>query len=396
MKFLVPTTFENEFISKLLQSDKKEVCSLYGKLAADFVGGGRPSFILPSVGKKKLQEHIERVHKNGLEFDYLLNSVCLGNREFTISGQKRIRSLLDWLVKIKVDAVTVALPYLASLIRRKYPQLKVYVSVRANVDSLLKAKYWQDLGADLIILHSILLNRDFKSLEKIRKYIKCKLALIANDACVYRCPINCYHYALTSHASQEDACSKGYWIDYCVLVCKQLRLEEPVNIIRAIWIRPEDVHYYEDIGIDYLKLSGRSMDGDFILRTVNAYSARYQGGNLADILPLYNKRFARKGIKKHIHSIRYLFKPFAVNVFRIHKFFHNDPLRIHIDNRALDGFLEFFVHGNCKRGLCEECGYCKEITEKAVTLDKEYRSKASLEYKNVLDDIILGTPFKYH
>lgn len=389
MKFLVPTNFQDNLIPQLIKlNNKKELLSLYGKLTTDFIGGGRPAYILPSLNKKQLEEHVEETHRNELEFNYLLNAPCLGNKEYTALGQRKIHQLFCWLAKINIDSVTVAVPYLAQLIKKYYPQFKIHISATANVDSIIKAKYWENLGADVITLQSTTLNRDFKALKQIKKYVKCKLALIINDTCLYRCPISYYHYAVTSHASQVDAYPRESGIDYCAINCKELRLSDPVNIIRSVWIRPEDTRFYEEIGIDYLKISGRHMDTNFILNAVNAYTTRHYDGNLADIFPMYHKRLNLRSVKKDMPYIRYLFRHFIFNAFKTDKIFTDEPLKIYLDNKALAGFLEFFIQGNCRQGLCEECGYCKKIAEKAVKIDKEYQKRMLSEYKEAQDGII--------
>lgn len=394
MKFSAPTNFQADLI-KALGENKKEIDYIYGKLADDFIGGGRPSLFLPSISRGYLKKYVSQVHENGWKFNYLLNSACLGNREYTISGQRQIRRLIDWLVEIKVDSVTVAIPYLAQLIKKNYPQLELYASNLAYIDSVIKAKYWQDLGADLLVLASSSLNRDFETLNRIRQNVKCKLELVANNACLYRCPIRDYHRAMIAHASQSDNRSNKYFIDYCILNCRNMRLNDPVNFIRSDWIRPEDVHYYEEAGIDYLKIVDRSKSSGFILKAVDAYIHRRYEGNLVDLFIFSPQDFFLRGIKKYLHYMKYLFKPFNVNIFKVHKIFKLLPLDVYIDNKALDRFLEFFVKGKCKQGLCDECGYCREITKKTVKIDDKYLSDILSKYKDILDDIISGKPFRY-
>lgn len=393
MKFAIPTNFQGDLISRL-DENKKEVCYVYGKLASDFIGGGRPSLFLPAVSKRYLKRYIKEIHENGLEFNYLLNTACLGNKEYTISGQRQIRHLIDWLIDIKVDSVTVAIPYLAQLIKKNYPQLKIYASNLAYVDSVAIAKYWEDLGVDLIVLATFSLNRDFETLSKIRKHVKCKLELIANNACLYRCPLREYHRVTIAHASQDKSHTNGYYIDYCLINCRAMRLSDSVNFIRSDWIRPEDVHYYEEIGIDSMKVVDRSKDVDFILRVTDAYIKRHYDGNLIDIFNLTSQGPYLKGAKKWLRHIRYLLKPFTVNIFSIQNLFKLPPLEVYIDNNKLDGFLEFFVNRNCK-GLCEECNYCEEVAKKTVKMDERYQKETISKYKKIIDDIVSGRPFRY-
>lgn len=394
MKFSVPTNFQVDLLDRL-GDNKREIDYIYGKLADDFVGGGRPSFFLPTISKGYLKRYVKDVHKNGLKFNYLLNTACLGNREYTISGQRQIRRLIDWLVDMGVDSVTVAIPYLAQLIKKKYPRLELHASNLAYIDSVIKAKYWEDLGAGLLVLASSSLNRDFETLNKIRRHVKCKLELIANNACLYRCPIRDYHRVMIAHASQNDNHANKYFIDYCILNCRNMRLKDPVNFIRSDWIRPEDVHYYEEAGIDYLKIVDRGCATDFILNAITAYVKRSYTGNLADLFIFFSRDAFLRRTKRYLHYMRYLFKPLTVNVLKVKNCFKLFPLDVYIDNQALDGFLEFFIKGNCKQGLCEECGYCRGIAGKTVKIEEKYLNEALYKYNNILDDIISGTPFRY-
>ena len=95
MKFSVPTNFDDNLI---LIMDKTKVYEVYGKLPMDFIGGCMGAYTLLSVNKKRLYRHIDCVHKAGLKFNYLLNSVCLGNKEWSISGRSAKRQV-TWRIR---------------------------------------------------------------------------------------------------------------------------------------------------------------------------------------------------------------------------------------------------------------------------------------------------------
>ncbi len=62
--------------------------------------------------------------------------------------------------------LTVATPYMLKLIKIRYPRLKVRVSVFSGVDRVRKAQMWEEMGADCIVLDSILVNRELKTLSR--------------------------------------------------------------------------------------------------------------------------------------------------------------------------------------------------------------------------------------
>ncbi|MFA5139158.1 MAG: U32 family peptidase [Elusimicrobiota bacterium] len=348
MRFSIATDFHDALAPLLAKSGMAEA---FGKLPRDAVGGGRPADILPRVSKDGLRRHVETLHKNGLEFNYLLNAVCLGNVEFMAAGKRRILALLDWIESIGADSVTVALPYLCELARKSHPRLDVCVSTFANVDRVEKAKYWEGLGVRRITLASRELNRDFPLLRRIRSGVRCELQLIANNACLLHCPIAFYHQQINSQASRTGSRAGG-GIDYCVLRCNHRRFADPVNFLASDWIRPEDVRYYEEIGIDSLKLVDRSMPSGKLARIAEAYAARRYDGNLLDILHTHFKR----------HAAILSREPGEEPVF--------------IDNRKLDGFLEHPPE------------HYEALAKKAVRIDPAYRRAILAAYKKAHDAVL--------
>jgi len=179
-------------------------------------------------------------------------------------------------------------------------------------------------------------------------------------------------------------------MEYCIFNCRYARLKDPVNFIRSDWIRPEDTHYYEEAGIDSLKIADRSYPTDSIAMTVEAYTKRRYEGNLADLIPAYHPKSFLSGKRKFLLALKYLTRPFTINFLLLNKLSRISlDLDVYIDNRALDGFLDFFVQGRCKgQGACNECGYCYEITKKTVKIDEGYRQKMIEGWKEALDSIL--------
>jgi collagenase-like PrtC family protease len=392
MKLTVPTNWQEDLLERIR---KPEVDIVYGKLDRDFVGGGRPSVVLNKITKSKAKSHIQELHKMGLIFYYLLNSSCMANRELTRSGQDKLIKLLHWLSESDVDGVVVASPFLLEFIKRKYPNFKLSISCFANVNSVEKARFWEDLGASVITLSQVETNRNFGLLEKIRENVKCELQLLVNDNCLQDCPLFFYHNNMTSHASQDSSRKGSYIFDYCRLMCRSRMLKEPVNFIRAAWIRPEDLHIYENIGIDRFKLVDRSMHSDALALIVDAYSKRRYDGNLYD---LFNNPSKSLWLNKpnFLHRLNYFFHPFAVNIFKILK--HKEVVKdidVYIDNTKLDGFINYFLNQDCRYRSCKDCGYCQEIADKVVKINHEATQKDIYKYDALLREIISGDIYRY-
>ncbi len=360
------------------------VSEFYGKANSDGVGGGRPSAILPCPSRLDIEQQIDRINKKGIRFNYLLNATCLGERE----GEAEVRGILEWLSHCKVSTVTVARPQLLRFIKKHYPSFKVCVSTQANVNDRHSAAAWEAMGADSITLSFVDVNRDFKTLREIRKTVACELRLIANLECLRGCPWSRYHAHIASHASQSGHASGGFYMDYCFLKCNSVKLRNPVEFLRSGWIRPEDIKYYEEAGINAFKLVSRSMSTERLAKIVQAYTAGTYEGNLFDLFSEPSGRMAQK--------IKFFFRPGCVNIFRLYKYRGIAPLRhLTIDNRSLDGFISHFLKADCRLENCGKCGYCSAWADRVFTESPGYRQRALKYFQGFLDALTGGGLFFY-
>ena len=151
----VATNFDDGLLDALSGYPVREV---FGKLPSDPVGGGTASFTLPPLSRRRFERHVERARSRGIGFNYLLNPACMDNREYTRKGQREFETLLDYIETAGVSAVTISLPFLLPVIKKRHPSLKVRVGVYARVDGVTKAKFWEDGGADCITLESLSVN----------------------------------------------------------------------------------------------------------------------------------------------------------------------------------------------------------------------------------------------
>ncbi|MFN8370686.1 MAG: U32 family peptidase [Bacteriovoracaceae bacterium] len=392
MKLSVAYNFDLALIEEI---KKFPVHEIYGKLQTDFIGGGRSSYLLSHVSRRNFREHVQFAKKNGISFNYLLNAACLDNQEITKNGQKEIYKLLDWISSIEVSAVTISNPLLLRIIKRHYPHLRTRVSVFTCVDHLRKAKYWEEEGADIICLDSLTVNREFKALKNIVDHLKCEVELLVNNNCLQACSLSPAHMNLLAHSSQKKHQNSGFVIDHCVLECSKRKLQDPVNYIRSDWIRPEDIVYYENLGINHFKLVERNLPTPVMVERVKAYTSRNYQGNFLNLIQPYGHKITPK---KNIWSkFKFLFKPFKVNVFKLKILLDLAAARgmltplydspVYIDNKKLDGFIQRFLHTGCRNINCSECKHCHRFAELAITIDPNY-SKRCLDLHNRVDEAL--------
>ncbi len=402
MKLSVACNFDDALLEGL---DGYPVYEIYGKLTADYFGGGRPSFYLPEVDRRGLERFVARTHQHGIAFNYLLNASTMANTEFTREGQREMEAMLEWLDGIGVDSVTVANVFFLRLCKQRHPRLKVRVSSHRYTDNARKVRFWVDNGADYIVVSEVNIHRELKVLEAMqRAACGVELQLIVNNWCRQDCAIAGNHAVGLSAASQRGA--RGFPLDYCSLVCNQLRLEEPVNYLRANWIRPEDLHLYEELGYHNFKIVERNTPTQILLERVRAYAGRRYDGNLLDLVQNYAYPAEKIGARgrdawSYRRMLKYFIKPQAVNLLKFTKVIEFGrtasvlyprvgPNPVSIDNRALDGFMERFRTQGCQDVDCESCRYCHEWADRVVRIDPAWKQRMAGIYSDLVGEIDSG------
>jgi len=360
MNFNVPTNWDNRLIEELTGYP---VYSFYGMLNHGVIGGGRPSRAIPLIAKKEAQKHIEKIRLAGFRFNYVLNAPCMGNLEYDPKVRKEILEYVKWIYDSGANSVTISIPLLVDLVKRHFPKLEVVGSVFSGIDTVQMVKHLLKRGVKHMVVEQVL-NRNIPVLKRLASIPEVKLQIIVNNSCLFSCPFRKYHANINAHASQSQTRENTVKADYPVLNCSITRLESPVEFIKSPWVRPEDLKYYEDIGITTFKISGRTKSTDWIVKVTKAYSERQYNGNLADILSFPYDEGALS------------FDPPL------------SPPSVYIDNSKLDGFFNFFLKNECRLLSCEQCSHCETYANAALLLKKEEVSLALERYNSVLSRFI--------
>ena len=367
------------------------VDALFGKLPFDIVGGARPGFVLPQIKRKNVEAYIRACHDRGLEFSYLLNAPCLGNLQYSKKGYGQLIELLEWIDRSGADAVTVGIPYLIDLVRTRFPRLKIKVSTTARVNTVRKALQYEDMGVEEIIIDEHI-NREFKTLEAIRKAVKCHLELIVNNICLWQCPYNYEHVNHDGHASREGEEEQYCYLQYPGYLCLYRKLMDPVELLKSPWIRPEDIHHYEAVGYEHFKITERFKRTPLLLENVRVYENRRYDGNLLDLFTL-----PRKGAFTPIH-LDYFIQPKHVNIMKVSELEKVFDLEVRelvqLDNKKLEGFIEHFKKEDCNKASCSQCNYCETVFERVAVVKKKEVEQAAQKVRDFSEKLVSGEIFE--
>ncbi len=91
------------------------------------------------------------------------------------------------------------------------------------------------------------------------------------------------------------------------------------------------------------------------------------------------KMIAEAYSKRHYDgNLMLLFNPYVKE---------DDKAIPYLDNKALDGFLNYFIENKCADN-CEKCKYCKSIAGKAISIDQGAVGKHLEELKHFNNGLI--------
>ena len=301
----------------------------------------------PDTLKEKITADMLWARSKGLSLDLLINAMCYGEEAFTAAQHARVIGALADMDRrgILPETVTVISPYLAQIIKHDFPKIDIRASVNARVDSIISMEYMAPMFDSYYISRD--LQRDLPTLRAFRKWTRDhgkKLCMLVNGSCLRNCPFHFFHETINSHGLSRtvpETKRTGIQPSRCINMYMKKQYEE---ILRSSWIRPEDLHCYED-EVDMVKLSTRAVpDPERIIR---AYCERSYDGNLLGLLdPVYT----------------FFFRPYI------------------LDNKRFPAdWAESGIGGKCASS-CTHCGRCTEVLSKIMVVDPEFKQRKALEY----------------
>ncbi len=125
---------------------KLKMAILYG---ADAVYLGTPDMSLRTKSQFSLDDVIEGVkfcHAHGKRA-YLTLNLFSHNKDIP-----KLKEYVETVRHVKPDGLIIADPGVFQFVKTHAPELPLHISTQSNVSSWLSVKFWQDLGAELIVL----------------------------------------------------------------------------------------------------------------------------------------------------------------------------------------------------------------------------------------------------
>ncbi len=335
LKFSVPYNNDPETLAEVFKLNGRggnRIYEIYLSGPQEYSGSGRISL---RITMDEFVETVNKIHKEGIRVNLLLNSICEGSDWYS---SEILKPSMEYLRRVHedhgVEAVTIANPLYIREVRKRFPKIEICASVLADIDCVQNAVIYKRAGAD-VITPDVNINRDLTLLKRIKDATHAELKLMANEGCLHKCPFRKFHFNYISHKSrQPDKAHQTKGEDNVFsLNCMQVSKNDPSQILKSCWIRPEDARKYVDI-TSCFKLVGRTSSKTMVLRSTEAYLQESWDGDLVELM--------------------------AGNFYSL-----GMSYLIHLDNKSLDrcGFFEKVT--SCGQE-CFECDYCSELVGKLM------------------------------
>jgi len=321
-----------EEIFRLKEYNGNRIREIYLSGPQEFSGAGR---IAPELNFDEFATVVRSIHDQGIRVNLLLNSICEGSDWYSPGV---LNSTMEYLRRAHeehgVEAVTIANPLYVREVRRRFPQIEITVSVLGDVDCVQKAIVFRKAGADVITPY-VDINRDLGLLKKIREKTGAEIKLMVNEGCLFQCAFRKFHFNYISHKSRNPGAGKGTRAEDNVfsINCMQVSKNDPSQILKSAWIRPEDLVRYGEIS-RYFKLVGRTSSKNMLIRSVEAYMGESWDGDLLELM--------------------------AGNLYSV-----GMSHLLHLDNKSLDEAGFFDKTASCGKE-CSECDYCAALAGKLI------------------------------
>ncbi len=221
---------------------------------------------------KELEEAVKLAHSLKKKVYITLNIVA---RDSDFEG---IDNYLEFLEKLKVDALIVSDIGLIYYIRKKFPNLTLHVSTQANITNSFSGKLLAELGVKRLILAREL---SLDEIAQIRKNLPKKIELevfVHGAMCMAysgRCLLSNY---LTGRDSNHGECVQACRWKYMVREVSRDDELEVTEDEKGTYIfnskdlcMIEHLKELEEIGIDSIKIEGRMKSAYYVATVTHAY-----------------------------------------------------------------------------------------------------------------------------
>ena len=238
--------------------------------------------------KARIIADLQWARSNGIELDTIFNANCYGDISLSETLADHVTDKLHEMdaAGLFPEHLTTTSPFIATVVRQRFPQIKIRFSINMDIASEIALKYVDELYDEFYAGRN-----DHRSLDYIKRFSAWAqthgkmMGIQANPGCLRNCPFHQFHNNLHGHNRMGQSAA-GAKFNFSVFRCRtNYERGNYEDFLRAIWIRPEDLPRYEPY-VGVVKLATRRHPKPE--QIIKAYATYSYNGDLAEIMdPCY-------------------------------------------------------------------------------------------------------------
>ena len=250
----------------------------------------RPAPVFTPEVRERLFSDLRWARESGLRLDTLFNANCYGDEAISPELADFVSDTLRAMDRegLFPDVVTTTSPFVARVLRVRFPSVRIRASVNMRIHGTVGFDYCSDLFDEFYLSRER--QRVLSYARNVAEWAKERGKLVGmqvNSGCLRECPFQTFHDNLHGHGDgrrpKDVETAKAF--DFSFFRCKTHYAkggDALEDFIRATWIRPEDVHLWEEAGISLFKVAIRRHTHP--VETLRAYAERSFDGNLPELM----------------------------------------------------------------------------------------------------------------
>ena len=221
---------------------------------------------------------------SGIELDTLFNCNCYGDLAISQELADFVGRMLREMDTegLMPDTVTTTSPFIATVLRRDFPRVRIRLSVNQRVHGSVGFESILPLFDSFYATRER--HRETAWLRGMSEWARAHgktIGIQANSGCLRQCPYQTFHDNLHGHDRRAQS-KAGVPFGFSVFLCRENYAHGNYeDFLRSTWLRPEDLPRYEPL-VDVVKLATRRHP--FPGMIVDAYAKYSFAGNLADLM----------------------------------------------------------------------------------------------------------------
>jgi collagenase-like PrtC family protease len=269
--FMVGNNFDEKLIDEVININKQStnfnVKEMYGSTTSTFPQyTARPLYRLPDKTLIQTMEIKKTLEEHDILFNLTMNGPNIDKTKFDAHGF--IKFLDDW----KIKRITVTSTLLLEVLQQSDLDIGIELSTIYHINSLYQMEtLLQRYPKIKKVCMNLQRNRDMKFLKEFNKVFGAYIdvEVMVNEFCLYHCPNRnaCY----MNHQNVKTVEESKMFSNYPMRDCIYARATDFAEWLKTRFILPEWLKYYNDIGINHFKITGRTSSTDFILKVLKIY-----------------------------------------------------------------------------------------------------------------------------